>query len=221
MLGYGAPSTHCAQAHTAPLSSPLFHLGPQAFLGAKKVNKQGSYTSHRPPKLLHSSTTGAICSALLITEGKASFSFFFLVPPSLCRRQLQGDRHHGGTHDTGGQSLQSTQHRGSKRSQSSNPGYENSIALVMRKQQRREGPQALLPFFSSLMKSFINAIWKRPAPLKHLPMCFAQIPNFSLPPLLCFHSPAHLSGLCQHSKEAPFTEASPPQCCLPQEGTVT
>lgn len=39
------------------------------------------------------------------------------------------------------------------------------------------------------MKSFINTIWKRPAPLKHPLGCFVQVPNFSFLCLHCFNMP--------------------------------
>lgn len=100
----GSFHTLCTGAHCSS-HLPLFYLGSQAFLGGKKENKRGSSTSHHPPKLPHSSTTCTICSALLVTEGKASFSVF---NATITLHQLQEDRCHRGTQGTGGQSLQST-----------------------------------------------------------------------------------------------------------------
>lgn len=70
------------------------------------------------------------------------------------------------------------------------------------------------------MRSLINTIWKRPAPLKHLLGCFVQVSNFSLLRLRRFNVPGPSMAYFSTSETMHPGSVFPPGCCLPQARAV-
>lgn len=71
------------------------------------------------------------------------------------------------------------------------------------------------------MRSLINTIWKRPAPLRHLVGCFLQVSNFSLLCLCCFNVPGPSMAYFSTSKPMLPRLVFPPRCCLLQARAVS